>query len=107
MAVFAEITRRDVAGGFAHGHAAVVAAEAGTEDCGMLDTDHRAPGGRRVTVLAGAGGGDMSAGLAGGGAAVVAGDAIARDAGVIKARTCPTDSRVTVGTHVARWRMRR
>lgn len=73
----------------------------------MLDTDHRAPGGCRVTVLAGAGGGDMGARLAGGGAAVVAGDATARDAGVVEARTCPGDSRVTVGTDVARWWMRR
>jgi hypothetical protein len=30
---------------------------------------------------------------------------IVRDASVIEARACPIDSRVTVGTHVACWRV--
>ena len=107
MAILTEIARGDVGGRFPRGSAAVVAAETGTEDGGVLDAYHRAPRGCRVTVLAGGGGGDMGARLAGSSAAVVAGGAIVRDAGVIKARTCPTDRRVTVGTQAARWRMGR
>jgi hypothetical protein len=38
-----------------------VAAEAGSEDRGVLDPHHRPPGGGRVTVLTGAGSRDMGA----------------------------------------------
>ena len=89
MAIVTGIARGDVGGGLAQGDAAVVAAETGSEDRGMIDTYNRAPGGGRVTGFTGAAGLDVGSGLAGGGAAVMAGHAATGDRAVIESSTEP------------------
>src|SRR5512138_557996 len=82
--------RGDVAGALARRYRAVVAGSARTDGVGVIEPQHRRPGGRRVAGLAGIAGLHVIRRLAGRAAAVMTAHAVTGDARVIEAGGAPS-----------------
>lgn len=96
MAILADVACLDVSGAPTGGSSAVVAADAVTDDAGVIE-QCRQPRRRIVAVVALVTGRDMSRRLAGRLSAIVAADAVAGQGRVVHKRDhSPTRSNVTV-----------
>ena len=86
MTIIAGVVTGDMVGRLAQRRGAVVTAEAGAQDSGMVNHGHRHPGRGAVTVLAHRRGLDVIGRLAGRRRAIVAARAVAGHRGVIEGR---------------------
>ena len=107
VAGLAIVAAVDMGGVLAYSRSAVMTTEAGAHDIGMIDPDHRTPGGVAMAVLADIRGRDVASVLAGGRGAVVAARTVGRGAGVVEIGRYPAIGGMTGLTVIAAVDMRR